>query len=171
LNRSVSTRGLAAPGLVARHELIEIRARQLACLEREALVGAEVIYPQLLRPRLLRGFLAVEEQDVGLDAAGIEDARRQPQQRVDIALVEQLAPHRLTGATLEQYVVGHHDRRVPVRLEKRTNMLEEVELLVGGRCPEVFTEKIPSFETRGTPRRSAVAAIQRSALCSRCPSA
>ena len=65
----------------------------------------------LMATVLLGGFLAVEEQDVGLYAAGIEDARRQPQQGMHVALLQQLAAHRLTRATLEQHIVGHHDRR------------------------------------------------------------
>jgi hypothetical protein len=42
---------------------------------------------------------------------GLEDAGRQPQQRVDVALVKQLASHSLAGAALEEHVVRHHDRR------------------------------------------------------------
>ena len=81
--------------------------------------------------------LAVEEEDVRLHALGVEDAGRQAQQRVDVALVEQLAADGLAGAALEEHVVGHDDGGAAVDLEQRLDVLDEVELLVRGRRPEV----------------------------------
>ena len=49
-------------------------------------VGAQVVDPELLSPRLLRGWFAVEEQDVGLDALCVEDAGRQTKQGVHVGL-------------------------------------------------------------------------------------
>lgn len=51
---------------------------------------------------MIGGWLPVEEQHVTLDAVGVEDAGRQSQKRVDIALVEELAsasPSALTNCT------------------------------------------------------------------------
>jgi hypothetical protein len=91
----------------------------------------------LLRPRLRAGGLAVEEEDVGLDALGVEDAGREAQEGVDVALGEQLAADRLAGAALEEDVVGDDDGGAAVDLEERLDVLDEVELLVRGRRPEV----------------------------------
>jgi hypothetical protein len=93
-------------------------------------VGAQVVDPHLLGPRLGGAGLALEEQDVGLDALGVEDARRQAQQRVHVALVQQLAADGLAGPALEEHVVGHDDGGAAVDLEQRLDVLHEVELLV-----------------------------------------
>jgi hypothetical protein len=39
----------------------------------------------------------------GLDAAGVEDPGRQPQQRVHVALLEQLTADGFAGAALEEH--------------------------------------------------------------------
>ena len=78
-----------------------------------------------------------KKSDVRLHALRVEDAGRQPQQRVDVALVQELAPHGLAGAALEEHVVGHDDGGAAVDLEQGLDVLDEVELLVRGRRPEV----------------------------------
>lgn len=100
-------------------------------------VGAQVVHPDRLRPRLLRAGPAVEEEHVGLDALGVEDARRQAQERVDLALLEPVPAHGLSGAALEEDVVGHDHCGAPVDLAQRFHVLEEVALLVRRRHPEV----------------------------------
>ena len=67
---------VAVGGAVAGDEVIEVGARHALGLEREVLVGAKVVDPHRLRPRLRRAGLPVEEEHVGLDALGVEDARR-----------------------------------------------------------------------------------------------
>ena len=59
-------------------------------------------------------------------------------QSVDVAVLEQGAAHRLSGSALEQHVVGHHHRSPAVDLQDRLHVLNEVELLVGGRSREVL---------------------------------
>ncbi len=44
---------------------------------------------------------------------------------------------RRTGAAFEQDVVGYDDSRPPVHLQQGPHVLQEVELLVAGRGPEV----------------------------------
>src|SRR5271166_6174319 len=61
-------------GVIAGHELVEVGALERLRLERVVNVRAVVEDPQLLGPRLLTGGFGVEEQDVGLDALGVEDA-------------------------------------------------------------------------------------------------
>ena len=63
--------------IVAGDEVVEVAALQRIFFECEMFVGAQVVDPELLSPRLLRGWFAVEEQDVGLDALCVEDAGRQ----------------------------------------------------------------------------------------------
>ena len=75
------------------------------------LVGAQVIDPQLPGPGRLGALAAAQEQHVGLHALGVEDARRQPQQGVDLTVVQQPAADRLARTGLEQHVVGHDHRR------------------------------------------------------------
>ena len=47
---------------------------------------------------------------VGLHALGVEDARRQPQQRVHVEVGQQPAPKRLPDAALEERVVRYDHR-------------------------------------------------------------
>ena len=57
-----------------------------------------------------------------------------------VALVQQLAPDRLARAALEQHVVGHDHRGAAVDRQDRLDVLDEVELLVAGRGPEVVAD-------------------------------
>jgi hypothetical protein len=107
-----------------------VSAGERVGLEREVLVGAQVVDPELAGPGLRGGGLAVEEEDVGLDALGVEDAGGQAQEGVDVALGEQLAADGLAGAALEEDVVGDDDGGAAVDLEERLDVLDEVELLV-----------------------------------------
>ena len=56
------------------------------------------------------------------------------------AFLQQVAAHFLAGAALEQYVVRHHHRGAAVDLEQRVDVLDEVELLVAGRGPEILAD-------------------------------
>ena len=56
---------------------------------------------------------------------------------MDVALLEEVPAHRLAGAALEEHVVRHHDGGAAVDPEQRLDVLDEVELLVRGRGPEV----------------------------------
>ena len=128
---------MAVPGVVAGHELVEVQAFERLGLEGVVDVRAVVEDPKLLGPRLLTGGLGVEKQDVCLDALGVEDAGGEPQQGVNVRLLQQLPPHGLARSSLEQHVVGDDDRATAVDLEQALDVLEEVQLLVLGRCPEV----------------------------------
>jgi hypothetical protein len=101
-------------GLVAGHELIQVGPHEGRLLEGKGLVRAQVVDPHLSGPRRLAGRLAVEEEHVGLDALRVEDAGRQAQEGVHVALVQELAAHDLARAALEEHVVGHDDRRAAV---------------------------------------------------------
>ena len=73
-------------------------------------VGAEVVDPQFLGPRFFLSRFVLQEQHVGFDALSVEDARRQAQQSVDVALLEQVRADGLSGSALEEDVVGDDDR-------------------------------------------------------------
>ena len=153
LKRSALGAFVAVLRVVAGDEVVEVAALQCAFLEREVLVGAQIVNPQRLRPRLFAGGFAVEEQDVGLYALRVEDAGRQAQQRMHVGLLEQFAADRLAGAALEEHVVGQHHRRAAVLLEDREDVLEEVELLVAGRGPEVVAVDGERFAWFARPPR------------------
>jgi hypothetical protein len=67
--------------VVAGYEIIQVLAAQRVGLQREVLVGAEVVDPQLLGPGLFAGDTAGKEQHVGLHALRVEDAGGQPRAR------------------------------------------------------------------------------------------
>jgi hypothetical protein len=115
--------------VVTRDKVVEVAALQGVFLEREMLVRAQVVDPELLRPRFfLRGF-AVEKQDVGLHALRVEDAGGQAQQRVHVGLLEQFAPDGFARATFKKHVVRQHHRRATMLLEDGEDVLGEPELL------------------------------------------
>ena len=97
--------------IVAGNEVIQVGALEGIFLEREVLVCAQIVNPELLCPRLFLGGLAVEEKDVGLHALGVENAGGQAQQCVDIGLLEQFAADGFAGAAFKEHVVRQHDGR------------------------------------------------------------
>src|SRR5450759_2603863 len=64
---------------------------------------------------------------------------------MDVALLQEAAANRLPRSPFEQNVVGNHDRGAPVNLQERSNVLQEVELLVRGRGPEVLSQVAHGF--------------------------
>src|SRR5205823_9819178 len=68
---------------------------------------------------------------------GVEDARRKPQQRVGLTLMEEFPAHRLARSSLEEDVIWYDDGGPAVNLEQGLHVLNEVELLVRGGRPEV----------------------------------
>ena len=106
-------------------------------LEAEFYVGTEVVDPEFFRPGGFAGGFAVEEEDVGFDALGVEDAGGQAQQGVDIALMQQFSAHGFAGPAFEEDVIRHDDGGPAIDLEHGLDVLNEVELLVGGGGPEV----------------------------------
>ena len=61
-------------GVIDGFEVVEVLVGEGIGLEGEVLVGAEVVDPEVFGPGLFAGFLALEEEDVGFDALGVEDA-------------------------------------------------------------------------------------------------
>jgi len=65
-------------------------------------------------PRFFGCRFAVEEEDVGLDSLGVEDAGGQAEQSVNVGLFEKFASHCLAGAAFEEDVVGNDNRSAAV---------------------------------------------------------
>jgi hypothetical protein len=124
---------MAIGGVVAGDELIDIKGLKRPGLKREVHVRAKVVDSERPGPRRLAGGLAVEEEDVGLDAVAIKDTGGQARQGMHVALVQRLPAHRFPRAAFELAVVGHPDRGAAVDFEHRFDVLHEVELLVAGR--------------------------------------
>ncbi len=122
---------MAVGGVVAGHELSQVVAAERVGLEGEILVGAQVVDPQVFGPGGFAGGFALEEQHVGFDALGVEDAGGQAQQGVHIALGQQF--------------VSDGFARAAVLLEDGAHMLHEVELFVAGGGPEVFAHDVLVF--------------------------
>src|SRR5690606_7688154 len=93
--------GAPRVGAVGLDEGLEVLARERRPLAERRGVGAKVIDPDLLGIALVRG-TAGEEEDVGLDALGVEDAGRQAQDRVEVALVHEVGADLAAAALLEQ---------------------------------------------------------------------
>ena len=56
---------------------------------------------------------------------------------MNVGLFQQFAADSFTGSAFEQHVVRQNDGSSPVLLQNREDVLQEVQLLVAGRCPEV----------------------------------
>lgn len=101
------------------------------------LVGAEVVDPEVFGPGLFAGFFALEEEDVGFDSLGVEDAGGEAQEGVDVAAFEEFAADGFAGAAFEEDVVGEDDGGAAADHKFADDVLEEVELFVAGGGPEV----------------------------------
>ncbi len=130
----------AVLGIEAGNEVVEVGPLERILLQSEVLVGPQVVDPELLGPGLLvGGWLAVEEEDIRLHSLRVEDPGRQPQQRVDVGLLEQSTADRLSRPSLEEHVIRQHHSGTAMLLEDREDVLEEVELLVARARPEIIS--------------------------------
>ena len=57
-----------------------------------------------------------------------------------IAIVQQPAANQFASTALKKHIVRHHHRCTAIDLQDRAHMLNEVELLVAGRRPEVVAD-------------------------------
>ena len=115
------------------------------------LVGAEVVDPEVFGPGLFAGFLALEEEDVGLHSLGVEDAGGEAQEGVDVAALEEFAADGFAGSAFEEDVVGEDDGGGAADLELADDVLEEVELFVRGGGPELVALVFLLLPTWGRP--------------------
>jgi hypothetical protein len=60
--------------VIAGHKIIEVGAFQRIFFQREVFVSAQVVNPEFLCPRFFGCRFAVEEEDIRLDALGVDAA-------------------------------------------------------------------------------------------------
>jgi hypothetical protein len=117
---------VAVRRVVAFHEFVEVFSFERIRLEREVLVGPQVVNPELLSPWCFTGRLFVEEEDVSFHALGIKETGRQTQKRVYVAVMQQLAADRLPYSAFKEHIVRHNDGSAAIDRENRLHMLNEV---------------------------------------------
>lgn len=141
---------VAVGGLIGLDEAREVLALERVSLAEGRHVRAQVVEPDFVRVPLV-GRAARKEEHICLDALRIEDARRQTQDGVQVALLHEVAADGLTVAVGEQDVVGQDDggARFAVCLKAAVDVLEEVELLVARRVGEVVARSPPFFVPNG----------------------
>ena len=84
-------------------EVIEVSTLQRSLAQREALIGAKVVDPQLFSRDALTGGRAVEEQHIRFDTLAIEDPSGQSQQGVEVEVLQQFTTQRFPCTALEKH--------------------------------------------------------------------
>lgn len=77
-------------------------------------VGAVIVHPNLFCPGVFAGGAVVEEENVGFDALGVEDAGGQTQDGVEIRRFKEFLAHGFACAPFKEDVIGDDDRGPPV---------------------------------------------------------
>ena len=113
---------MAVLGVVAGDEVVQTCALQLVFFQREVLIGSEVVDSKFFCPGFFLAWFAVEEKNIGFNALRVEDACRQTKMRVNIRLLEQLAPDRLPRSASEDRVVRHDDGGTATLFEDRKDL-------------------------------------------------
>jgi len=116
--------------VVAGNEILQVLILHGVCFQGEVHIGSQIIYPDSLSPWSLACRLSVEEEHVCLHALGIEYACRQPQEGVDVTLMEELPSNSFSSTTLKEHVVRDNNRCLAVHLQERFHVLHENGLLV-----------------------------------------
>jgi hypothetical protein len=100
-------------------------------------VGAVVIEPDFLGPRVFAGFVVIEEVDIRFDALRVEDAGGEAKDGGSVVFEEVLADG-FAGSTFKEHVVGDNDGGAAGGFQHAADVLKEVELFVGSGGPEVL---------------------------------
>ncbi len=126
-------------GIVAGNEIGQVRVRHGVLLQGEVHIGAEIVYPHLLRLFLRSRRALIEKDHVGLDAGLVEDARGQAENGMQVRGVEQLFSHSLSRAAFKEDVIRHDHGGLSGAFQDRIDVLHKVELLVAAGGPEIRT--------------------------------
>ncbi len=103
-------------------------------------IGTQIIEPDFLRIALVL-FATDKEQHIGLDPLCVENASRQAQNRMKIALVHQVNTNLLSFTIRKENVIRQHHSGAgfPIRFQTTVNMLQKIQLLVAGGVGEIVT--------------------------------
>ena len=104
--------------MIASHEVVKMVTHHRLCGQR-VLDGCAII----IDPNLFRRFAFLEEQDIGLYALGIEDARRKTEDGVQVVVLQQLLADGLACTSFKQHIVGQYDGSTPRTLQHHHDML------------------------------------------------
>ena len=142
----------------------------------EMLVGPEVRRSTAASSRAFRSPSSGRRTARSPSPLGVQDPGRKAEERVNVALVKELPPNGLARATLEEHVVGDDDGGAAVDLQD--DVLDEVQLLVGGGRPELVADdnqrlplRFPSSFTTSTDESRASAGRRGACYRSRLPPA
>lgn len=130
---------LAVRRVVAVNELAEIFEAERLAFQGVVDVGPVVVVPDLLGRGTFARRPVVKKEDVRFHSLGVENAGGQTEDGVQFRGLHQLLPDGLPGPTFEKHIIGQNHGRPTSRLEQRADVLEEVELLVGGGRPEILS--------------------------------
>ena len=125
--------GIGAEGFF---EIGEVLAGERGALAELRHVGPEVIDPDFFGVVLVGGAPG-EEEDVGFNALGVEDAGGETQDGVQVALVHEVAADVLADAGLKQNIVRQHHGGAASGQEVTVDVLEEAELFIAGGIGEI----------------------------------
>ena len=97
-------------------------------------IGPQVIEPDLFGIALV-GSATGEEQHIGLDTLGIENAGGKTENRMQITLIHQVNTDALTVTVSEEDIIRQHHSSTcfAVGLQAAVDMLQEVQLLIACR--------------------------------------
>lgn len=101
-------------------------------------VRPHVVNPDSLGVSLVRRLALGEEEDIGLHPLSIEDARRQSQDRMQIALLHQIAADIHPRVIFKEHIVWHHHRTAATRLQASVTVLQEAKLFITGDKGEII---------------------------------
>ena len=113
-------------GVIAGHEVFHVIQFQRPRLQREMLVGAQVVEPNALGVNLAVLGFGIKKQHIRFHALCVKNPRGQAQHRVHIAVFEKLAADFLARATFTEHIVRHHHGGFAIRLQHADDVLQEV---------------------------------------------
>lgn len=136
---SLVLHGMAVLGLVNLLKVRKMLGFQRGGLAKAGHIGAQVVEPDFLGV----AFVALapgEEQHIGLDALGVENAGRQAENGMQITLVHQVTADFLAVAISKKHIVRQHHggSGFAVGFQAAVDVLEEVQLFVAGGESEVI---------------------------------
>lgn len=100
-------------------------------------IRTKIIEPYMFRVSCLATGFLFEKEYICLHSIGIENPSRKTENCMKVTIMEYLLSDDLSCSSLEEDIVRKDYRCSSTDLEKCVNMLDEVQLLIAGRRPEV----------------------------------